>query len=596
MTAPQPRFSIVVANHNHAELVGRAIDSVLSQAWPAALREVIVVDDGSTDDSRERLQAWAGRDDVRLVFQDNRGQTAAFAAGLAAATGDTVCLLDADDRCHPGKLAAIAEHLATLEVDDERLFLCHDLDILDGADGAPIAQGWFDVIGQARFGPLLNLSATHHFFPFAVTSGMVFGRRLLQRVLRPLPLWDWPRGSDFVLGHVALLLTGEVHYLPRRLGSYVVHGGNHLASIEDGRFRAKPVWSDRGPKLLRLLELLVDSQPFDAAERDERLGHLGRLAHVLRADPPSRRHPQPLLSFVIDAQGAQPAWAAATAEALGALRDSHHEAVWVADAATLAALPAGCAGARVESDGDAHARLRAGFAAARGGYLCFLGAGDRPDPHFTARHLHAHRQGALPMLTASDLRLIDADGALVHHGLLQTAAGWSAGPVNAFAHGLRDWPLAPLPACVMRRTPLMSAFFAAEALPLPARATGWLLAHFLLQMGGATRLAENLMDLRLPAEATPNASWLSQCVDRDGPLPPLDLAAAAEALFAAYGRAHARERGFFSDGWEARFLRWLLQSGGGDTLARLEGVARTAEDAAFGRRMLTQLRALAART
>lgn len=594
MPASAPSFSVVIANYNHAALVGRALQSVLDQHYPAALREVVVVDDGSTDDSRERLQAWAGRDDVQLVLQENRGHTAAFAAGVARARGDYVCLLDADDRCHPEKLAAIARHLATLDADPERLFLCHDLDILDGADGAPIASSWFEVIGQQRFGPHLHLNAAHHFFPFAVTSGMVYGRALLQRVLDQVPLWEWRMGADGVLGHAAMILCGEVHYLPQRLGSYVVHGGNNLASIEQGRFRAKPIWQDRWPRKLRFLELLVDALPFSEHERAERLGYIGRLAHVVRADPVSRRYPQPLLSFIVDAQGAPPGWAQVTAEAIAAQHDAHAEAVWVGDAATLAALPPDCAGTRAEVAGDAYARLRAGYAAAQGGYLCFLGAGDRPDPLFAAKHVNAHRFGTLPMLTASDLRLVDADGVLLHHGLLMTAQGWQGGTINAFAHTLREWPLPPLAALVLRRTPLLAAFFAADSLPLPARAAGWLLAHYLLQMGGASRLAENLLDLRLPREATPNASWLSQFADRDGPLPALDLAAAAEALLAAYGRARARERMFFSEGWETRFLRWLLQSGGGDTAARLERVARAAEDAAWGQRMQAQLRALLA--
>lgn len=592
MSAPAPSFSVVVANYNHAALVGRAVDSVLAQDYPASLREVIVVDDGSTDDSRAVLQAWADRDGVKLVFQENRGQTAAFAAGLAQARGDYVCLLDADDRCHPDKLAAIARHLATLDSDPERLFLCHDLDILDGADGEPIASGWFEVIGQQRFGPHLHLSAAHHFFPFAPTSGMVYGRALLRRVMAQVPVWEWPMGSDTILGHTTMILCGEVQYLPQRLGSYVVHGNNNLASIEHGRFRIKTIWENRAPRQLRFLELLVDAQAFSEHERAERFSYIGRLAHLLRTDPVNQRYPQPLLSFIVDAQGAPAAWIEATAQAIAAQRDSHCETVWVGDAATLSGLAAICGGTRAEADDDAYARLRAGYRAARGGYLCFLGAGDRPDALFAAKHVRAHRFGSLPMLTASDLRLIDADGVLVHHGLLMTAQGWTGGSVNAFAHLLRDWPLPPLPGLVLRRTPLLSAFFAAERLPLPPRAAGWLLAHYLLQMGGASRLPENLLDLRLPPDATPNASWLSQFMDRQGPLPPLDLAAAAETLFTAYSRARSAERMYFSEGWELRFLRWLLQSGGGDTAARLAQAASHAEDAAWGQRMLAHLQAI----
>jgi hypothetical protein len=238
-----------------------------------------------------------------------------------------------DDRCHPAKLAAIARHLATLDSDPERLFLCHDLDILDGADGPAIASGWFEVINQPRFGPHLHLNAAHHFFPFAVTSGMVYGRALLQRVMDHVPVWEWRMGTDGILGHAAMILCGEVHYLPQRLGSCVVHGGNNVASIEHGRFRAKPIWQDRWPRKLRFLDLLVDAEPFSEHERAERQGYIGRLAHVVRADPASRRYPQPLLSFIVDAQGAPPAWTQETAEAIAAQRDARAEAVWVGDAA-----------------------------------------------------------------------------------------------------------------------------------------------------------------------------------------------------------------------------------------------------------------------
>ncbi|MFG6417078.1 glycosyltransferase family 2 protein [Roseateles sp. DC23W] len=339
MSAPLPRFSVVVANYNHAALVGRAIDSVLGQQYPAELREVVVVDDGSTDDSRERLAAWCDTPGVRLVLQDNRGQTAAFAAGVAVAQGDYICLLDADDHCLPDRLAAVAAHLDTLGATPEQLFLCHDLQILDGVDGAPIAATWFDQIGQHRFGPHLTLSAVHHEFPFASTSGMVFGRPLLARVMALLPLHEWRMFADAILGHTAMLLAGEVHYLRRCLTGYVVHGRNDNASIVAGRYVAKARWNDSRARQLRLLELLVDTLPFSADERAERWGYLARLEHAYRTVSADRSRPQPLISLVVDAQGAPPDWMQATADAAARLRDCRHELLWVGDAATLAALP-----------------------------------------------------------------------------------------------------------------------------------------------------------------------------------------------------------------------------------------------------------------
>ena len=599
MSAPAaPVFSVLVANYNHGRLVTRAVDSVLSQEFPVADREVIVVDDGSSDDSRQRLAAYRGTPGVHVVLQDNRGQTAAFAAALLHARGEYVCLLDADDRCLPGKLQALASHLSMLGASPEKLFLCHDLEIVDGADGLPIADRWFDIIGQRRFGAHLHVAAAHHFFPFSVSSGMVFGRSLLNRVMAEVPLWEWPMGSDGVLGQAAMMMAGEVHYLPQVLGSYVVHGGNNFASIQNGAFVQKPVWHGRWPKKLRFLELLVDSLPLSERERDDRVAYLARIEHAVRVVPLQGQYTNPLLSFVVDACAADVAGPAAqTHAALARLTRSHHEVVWVCHEDTVLPESAGSLRATVPHGADTFERLRVGLETARGAYVNFLDAGDRPDPRFTERHLHAHRYGSLPMLTLSDLRLIDGNGAFVHLGIQSTAAGWSTAPTHVPAFGglLRDWALAPLPAIVFRRTPLMDAFFRAAPWPMHARHAGWLLSQYMLQLGGATRLLENLVDLRLPGTATPNASWLSQFIDRHGPLPAPDLAVAAEALFAAYARTPDRERAYFSHGWEARFVRWLVQSGGGAVPGRLERQLLEAGDTPWTRRVAAVLRTAAGR-
>jgi glycosyltransferase involved in cell wall biosynthesis len=599
--SPLPRFSVLVANYNHAALVTRAVDSVLAQDYPADLREVIVTDDGSTDDSLARLARYDGRSDVQVVAQPNRGQTAAYAAALARARGDYVCLLDADDLCSANKLAVLAQTLQDRAAVPETLFLCHDLEILDGADGQAIDASWFEQIGQARFGDHLHVSVAHHFFPFSVTSGMVFGRTLLQRLMDDVPQWEWPMGSDALLGHAAMVVVGEVHYLRQVLGSYVVHAGNNFASIVDGRFRQKPVWHGRWPKKLRFLELLLDSLDLDEHARADRLGYLSRVEHAVRSVPSSRRHPQPLLSFVVDATGpATERHQRATVQALAALRHSKHESVWLLDAGSpQPLLPSSLPGEVVhlpEGSTD-YARLRAGFRQTRGSYLCFLQAGDCPDPRFTERHLQAHRYGSLPMLTVCDLRLLGTDGEVLHAGIQGTAAGWGgvSAEVPAFGHLLRDWPLAPLPATVFRRSAFVEAFFGAEALPLAPRRAGWLLAQYLVQTGGATRLAENLVDLQLPPAATANASWLSQFIDRHGPLPAPDLAAAAEAMFAAHARVPRSARAYLSDAWEVRFLRWLLQSGGAEMPARLARLAQQSGDAAWAARVTATLRQLAAK-
>ena len=101
------RASLIIPTYNHARFVGAAIDSALAQTVNAV--DVIVVDDGSTDETGAVLARYAGR--VRVLRQENRGLSAARNAGLAAARGTFVSFLDADDVMAPTKLAAQLEVL-----------------------------------------------------------------------------------------------------------------------------------------------------------------------------------------------------------------------------------------------------------------------------------------------------------------------------------------------------------------------------------------------------------------------------------------------------------------------------------------------------
>jgi glycosyltransferase involved in cell wall biosynthesis len=93
-------ISVVIPTYNYGAYVGQAIDSALAQTH--APLEVIVVDDGSTDDTPARLAAYGDR--IRAIRQENAGLSAARNAGIAAARGTHVALLDSDDAWHPRKL------------------------------------------------------------------------------------------------------------------------------------------------------------------------------------------------------------------------------------------------------------------------------------------------------------------------------------------------------------------------------------------------------------------------------------------------------------------------------------------------------------
>jgi Glycosyl transferase family 2 len=105
---PRPSFSIVITAYQVADYVSETVGSALAQTLPAL--DVVVVDDGSTDDLDGALAPYLGR--ITLIRQENQGPGAAKFAGARAATGDFVAFLDGDDVYLPTRLEALAEAAA----------------------------------------------------------------------------------------------------------------------------------------------------------------------------------------------------------------------------------------------------------------------------------------------------------------------------------------------------------------------------------------------------------------------------------------------------------------------------------------------------
>jgi glycosyltransferase involved in cell wall biosynthesis len=104
---PDPLVSVIIPCYNVEDLVAEAIDSALAQTHSPI--EIIVVDDGSTDASSERVQPFADDGRVTLVRQENAGPAAARNRGIAEARGELIAFLDADDLWEPEKLSRQAE-------------------------------------------------------------------------------------------------------------------------------------------------------------------------------------------------------------------------------------------------------------------------------------------------------------------------------------------------------------------------------------------------------------------------------------------------------------------------------------------------------
>jgi glycosyltransferase involved in cell wall biosynthesis len=205
-------LSIVICNHNYAHFLDDAIRSALDQSYPE--KEVIVVDDGSTDASREKLACWNGQ--VHAILQDNQGQVAAYNRGFEAARGDIVIFLDSDDlldRDLGERVVACFENPAVVKVH-------YRLRMID-AKGAALGP----VIPRrlAEGDLAANLLARGMLYDSSPGSGNAYRRSALARLM-PLPVsTSDPHGADFfALAGVSLL--GRIKALgPEPLASYRLH-------------------------------------------------------------------------------------------------------------------------------------------------------------------------------------------------------------------------------------------------------------------------------------------------------------------------------------------------------------------------------------
>ena len=212
----EPFVSVVIDNYNYGRFLARCIRSALEQDYPRDRFEVIVVDDGSSDDSRETAARFG--DAIRWIAQKNQGQAGAFNTGLAAARGDIVCLLDADDFWEPEKINETAAGFQDPSVGIVQHPLC-DAD----ADGQPLPTL------SPRWPPLYELKDyLSGRAALAAASGLAFRAEVLRQVL-PIPL-EISYASDTYLTVHGLFVAKARNLFPM-LGYHRLHGQNNWAGF-----------------------------------------------------------------------------------------------------------------------------------------------------------------------------------------------------------------------------------------------------------------------------------------------------------------------------------------------------------------------------
>ena len=219
MQQSAPSISVVICNFNYEKFIARAVDSALEQSYQA--KEIIVVDDGSTDRSWEILQNYQGR--VTLIHQKNGGQAAAYNRGMDPVSGDFVLFLDSDDCLDKDCLEVLAQRLTP---DIARAHWRLRLVDHDGNQtGGYIPRILFNGTADHR---LLSKGVMP---PASPGSGNVYNTRLLKSVM-PLPLDAIDRhAADFFTIRASTWLGRILAIEDRPLGCYRIDTAREAESL-----------------------------------------------------------------------------------------------------------------------------------------------------------------------------------------------------------------------------------------------------------------------------------------------------------------------------------------------------------------------------
>lgn len=209
----EPLISVVIDTFNQARFIEAAIDSVLFQDFPLDRVQILVVDDGSTDDTCERVKKYGSR--VEYFRKPNGGQASAINFGTARAKGEIVAFLDGDDLWLPNKLSRVA---GEFEKEQRLTMVYHKCCFWDVRDNwvwdPPFNEVSGDVMSDKR--KLLRYWA-------APTSSLAFRRKVLERVM-PIPEECSYMHDAFLIA--TAICQGPVAAIPECLTKNRVHGEN----------------------------------------------------------------------------------------------------------------------------------------------------------------------------------------------------------------------------------------------------------------------------------------------------------------------------------------------------------------------------------
>ena len=234
-----PLVTALIDTYNYGHFIEEAIESVISQDFPADQLEILVVDDGSTDDTKERVSKFGKT--VQYLHKPNGGQASAFNFGLERANGKFVALLDADDYWLPSKLRKVVEQF---EKHPKAGLVYH-----------PFCEFVVET-GVWRDGPFNEVSGEVSqdrkkllLYTACQTSGLTFRTSLVGKLL---PLNEKMIISSDGLLAALIVFLGPIVAIPEPLAVYRIHGSNLYYQSSKGIDRI------RQSRRIEALKILLD--------------------------------------------------------------------------------------------------------------------------------------------------------------------------------------------------------------------------------------------------------------------------------------------------------------------------------------------------
>jgi glycosyltransferase involved in cell wall biosynthesis len=212
-----PSVSVIIPTYNNGNFIKDALESLFNQTYPEELIEIIVVDDGSTDDTNRILGRY--KEKIIYVYKENKGVASARNLGISLSKNEIITFLDSDDIWHEERLLRVVEKFNKRQ---DIGIVYHPFEVIDSR-GSVIYKNFYKLFGytEGLSGWITNDIFSGHIF--CGGSSFAFRRSVIEKIY-PVPE-DMKRGIDYYITAISSFYASAA-YIPDVLGKYRLHSRN----------------------------------------------------------------------------------------------------------------------------------------------------------------------------------------------------------------------------------------------------------------------------------------------------------------------------------------------------------------------------------